>query len=275
MKPKNLGYPHEIWTQRLLAKHIRENCIKEGHPDLSSINQGTISKILNASNIKPHKIEYCIAKVDPEFDQKAANIFATYREVNELSEKLKKEKIESVIISYDKKPGIQAIGNVYPDLMPVEGYYSTIARDYEYKRHGTLSLLAGIDLISGRITYKVFEQHKSWEFIQFLKELELIYQEEKIKIIMDNHKIHTSKETREYLETVPDKFEFIFTPKHASWLNIIESLFRKMTRSLLRGIRVDSIKELGERIGQYIDQINEKPVIFKWKSSSQNLKFAS
>ena len=178
---------------------------------------------------------------------------------------IKKEKIESVIISYDEKPGIQAIGNVYPDLMPVEGHYSTIARDYEYKRHGTLSLLAGIDLISGRITYKVFEQHKSWEFIQFLKELELIYPEEKIKIIMDNHKIHTSKETREYLKTVPDKFEFVFTPKHASWLNIIESFFSKMTRSLLRGIRVDSIKELGERINRYIDQINEKPVVFKWK----------
>ena len=120
-------------------------------------------------------------------------------------------------------------------------------------------------MISGRITYKVFEQHKSWEFIQFLKELELIYPEEKIKIIMDNHKIHTSKETREYLKTVPDKFEFVFTPKHASWLNIIESFFSKMTRSLLRGIRVDSIKELGERINRYIDQINEKPVVFKWK----------
>lgn len=179
--------------------------------------------------------------------------------------KIKKEEIESVIISYDEKPGIQAIGNVYPDLMPVEGHSSTIARDYEYKRHGTLSLLAGIDLISGRINYKVFEQHKSWEFIQFLKELELIYPKEKIKILMDNHKIHTSRETREYLETVPDKFEFVFTPKHASWLNIIESFFSKMARSLLRGIRVDSIKELGERISQYIDQTNENPVIFKWK----------
>jgi len=170
-----------------------------------------------------------------------------------------------VIISYDEKPGIQAIGNVYPDLMPVEGHYSTIARDYEYRRHGTLSLLAGIDLISGRIIYKVFEKHRSWEFIQFLKELELIYPKEKIKILMDNHKIHTSIETREYLKTVPDKFEFVFTPKHASWLNIIESFFSKMARSVLRGIRVDSIKELGERIGQYIDQVNEKPVIFTWK----------
>ena len=82
---------------------------------------------------------------------------------------------------------------------------------------------------------------------------------------MDNHKIHTSKETREYLKTIPDKFEFVFTPKHASWLNIIESFFSKMTRSVLRGIRVDSIKELEERITQYIDQINEKPVIFTWK----------
>jgi transposase len=92
MKPKSLGYPHEIWTQRLLAKHIRENCIKEGHPDLSSINQGTISKILNASNIKPHKIKYYVAKVDPEFDQKEANVLAMYREANELSDKYKKRR---------------------------------------------------------------------------------------------------------------------------------------------------------------------------------------
>ncbi|AKB20569.1 Mobile element protein [Methanosarcina sp. WH1] len=91
------------------------------------------------------------------------------------------------------------------------------------------------------------------------------YGEKKIKVLMDNHKIHTSIETREYLKTVLNKFEFVFTPKHASWLSIIESFFRKMARSVLRGIRVDSIKELGERIGQYIDQVNEKSVIFTWK----------
>lgn len=153
-----------------------------------------------------------------------------------------------MIISYDEKPSIQAIGNVYPDLMPVEGYYSTIARDYEYKRHGTLSLLAGIDLISGRIYYKVFEQHRSCEFIEYLKELVSMFPEEKIIIILDNLKVHTSEETQEYLATVPDKFEFVFTPKHASWLNIIESFFSKMVRSVLRGIRVDSIKELKERM---------------------------
>ena len=179
--------------------------------------------------------------------------------------KKENEEIKTVIISYDEKPGIQAIGNVYPDLMPVEGHYSTIARDYEYKRHGNLSLLAGIDLISGKIHYKVFEKHRSCEFIEYLKELELIYPEEEIVIIQDNYKVHTSSETQKYLETIPEKFKFVFTPKHASWLNIIESFFSKMVRSVLRGIRVDSINELRERISQYINQINEKPVLFEWR----------
>jgi putative transposase len=176
-----------------------------------------------------------------------------------------------VIISYDEKPDIQAIGNVYPDLMPVEGHYSTIARDHEYIRHGTLSLLAGIDLISGRVHHKVFEKHRSCEFIEYLKELELIYPEEEIIIIQDNHKIHTSRETREYLKTIPGKFKFVFTPKHASWLNIIESFFSKMARSVLRGIRVDSINELGDRISQYINQVNEKPVLFTWRYKMEEM----
>jgi transposase len=90
VKPKDIGYPHEIWTQRLLAEHIRENCIKEAHPDLSKINQGTISRILNASKIKPHKISSYVAKVDPDFDQKAANVLDTYREAKRINEKKEK-----------------------------------------------------------------------------------------------------------------------------------------------------------------------------------------
>lgn len=89
-KPMNLGYPHELWTQRLLAKHIRKNCLDEGHPELSKICQGTISKILNASNIKPHKIRYYTAKVDPDFDSKAKNVLEVYKEAKELRENLKK-----------------------------------------------------------------------------------------------------------------------------------------------------------------------------------------
>ncbi len=89
-KPKDLGYPHELWSQRLLAKHIRKNCFKEGHSELSKISQGTISKILNASNIKPHKIRSYTAKVDPDFDTKAKNVLEVYNEAKKLRENSKK-----------------------------------------------------------------------------------------------------------------------------------------------------------------------------------------
>ena len=267
MKPKDLGHPHELWTQRLLAQHIRDNCTERGYQEVANISSGTVSKILDASNIKPHKITYYIHRHDPDFESKTAVVLHTYKQAELLKEMKKNgESIDMVIVSYDEKPGIQAVGNKYPDLMPVEGEYPAISRDYEYVRYGTLSLLAGIDLLTGVIHYQVYERHRSAEFVDFLKEIDSYYPKKiKIIVILDNLRIHTSKETQKYLESVPQRFQFVFTPKHASWLNIIESLFSKMTRSLLRGMRVDSKEELINRICQYFDEINGTPVIFKWK----------
>jgi transposase len=174
--------------------------------------------------------------------------------------------VDVTIVSYDEKPGMQAVGNKYPDLMPIVDEYPTISRDYEYVRHGTLSLLAGIDLLTGIIHYQVREKHRGAEFVDYLKMIDSYYPKKlKIVVILDNLKVHTSKETQKYLESVPQRFHFVFTPTHASWLNIIESLFSKMTRSLLRGMRVSSKEELIDRISQYFDDINKSPVIFKWK----------
>ena len=266
-KPLDYGYPHELWTQQLLAEYIRRHCIENGFPELSKIARGTISKILGASNVKPHKISSYLAPIDPEFEPKSAVVLHTYKQV-ELLQQISKEgkHLDMIIISYDEKPGIQAIGNRYPDLMPVPGMYANVSRDHEYVRHGTISLLAGIDLLTGTVHYKIFDRHRSVEFIEFLKILDSNYPKYiKIVIILDNVRVHTSKKTLEYLKTVPQRFHFVFTPKHASWLNIIESLFSKMTRSILRGIRVSSKEELKERVGQYIDDMNETPTIFKWK----------
>jgi len=87
----------------------------------------------------------------------------------------------------------------------------------------------------------------------------------KIRIVLDNHSAHISKETRQYLATAPNRFEFIFTPKHGSWLNLIEMFFSKMTRTMLRGIRVASKQELKDRIARYLEEVNESPVVFRWK----------
>lgn len=264
-KPKDLGLSSEFWTLSQLSKYLRENCLNASHPSLAKISKGTLSKILSKSDVKPHKNTYYLAKKDPDFDKKMAHVLHVYKEV-EMYRKTKKTNEKVAILSYDEKPGLQAIGNIASDLKPVPKLYSAWARDYEYKRFGTLSLLASIDLLTGKVIGEVFERHRSKEFIEFLKNLDNSYPKDmKIKIILDNHSSHVSKETKNYLKTVPGRFEFIFTPKHASWLNLIEVFFSKMTRSFLRGIRVDSKLELKERIIKYIDEVNEMPTIFTWK----------
>ena len=122
------------------------------------------------------------------------------------------------------------------------GRHASFARDHEYKRHGTLSLLAGIDLLTGKVHALVRERHRSREFIEFLKLLDAAYPASTaIKLILDNHSAHISRETRAWLDTrPPGRFDFTFTPKHGSWLNLIEGFFSKFARSVLRHIRVTS-----------------------------------
>ena len=168
-------------------------------------------------------------------------------------------------VSYDEKPGIQAIATTSPDLPPTKEN-GTIKRDYEYRRLGTVSLLAGIDLLTGEAIPLVRDTHKSEDFIDFLKILNEKYPEgDTIQVILDNHTVHTSKKVKQYLETIPGRFVFIFTPKHGSWLNMIEGFFGKMTRQMLRGIRVATKQELIDRIYKYFDEVNETPVVYHWK----------
>ncbi|RKL63611.1 IS630 family transposase [Thermoanaerobacteraceae bacterium SP2] len=140
-----------------------------------------------------------------------------------------------------------------------------MSRDHEYIRLGTVLILSGIDLQTGIIHGLVREKHRSKEFIELLKKIDNYYPTDwVIKIICDNHSAHISKETRAYLKEHPGRFEFIFTPQHASWLNIIETLFSKMARSVLRGIRANSTEEYCKRIESYWEQLNQEPVIFHW-----------
>ena len=111
----------------------------------------------------------------------------------------------------------------------------------------------------------VRDKNSSTEYVEFLKLLDDKYpKEDKIRIVLDNLKVHTSEATRKYLATVPERFEFVFTPKHGSWLNMVEGFFSKTTRQMLGGIRVESKKELEDRIYRYFDEINKEPVPYKW-----------
>jgi transposase len=268
-KAKELGYPHELWTTRLLAGHAREHGSAAGHDCLAKLAQGTVCKILNRQAVKAHKVRYYLERRDAEFEEKMAQVLCVYREVALLKEAAATAKDQSkpvAVVSYDEKPGIQAIANTAPDLPPKPGVYPSFARDFEYKRHGTLSLLAGIDLLTGKVHALVKDRHRSREFVEFLKLLDAAYPADTaIKLILDNHSAHISKETKAWLAAQPDgRFEFTFTPKHGSWLNLIEGFFSKLARSALRHIRVASKHELKERIMAAIDYFNQNPVVHTW-----------
>lgn len=268
-KAKELDYPHELWTTRLLAQHVREHGPAAGHACLAHLAQGTLCKILARHAVRPHKVRYYLERRDPEFEMKMAEVLCVYREVELLKHNNAEPGAQSeavAIVSYDEKPGLQAIGATASDLPPTPGRHRSFARDYEYVRHGALSLLAGIDLLTGAVHASVEERHRSREFVAFLEKLDAAYPPATaIKIILDNHSAHISRETEAWLAQQRDgRFAFVFTPKHGSWLNLVEGFFSKLARSVLRHIRVASKQELKDRIMAAIDDINRHPVVHTW-----------
>ena len=270
-KPIDFGYAAENWTYAKLTSHINKNAEAAGYTRLSTIHKSTVHSILDEAEIKPFRIKYYCENRDPDFDSKMHNVLLVYKQLSMQFDEdghlipWTEDKEFVHVLSYDEKPGIQAIATTSEDLLPDERH-STISRDYEYKRLGTLSLLAGIDLQTGEAIPLVSETHNSKDYIEFLKILDNKYPDgDKIRIVLDNLKVHTSEETRKYLATVPGRFEFVFTPKHGSWLNMVEGFFSKMTKQMLRGIRVKSKAELVDRIYLYFDEVNAEPVVFHWK----------
>lgn len=271
-KPKDHGYAAELWSQNALAMHTRKYAPPAGHDCLKAASKATIHRILKAQPLQPHKVKYYMERRDPDFDSKMQDVLMVYQEVNfqNDAETLSTETPKTVTVSVDEKPGVQAIKNITQDLAPVAGKHPFLGRDYEYKRLGTVSILAAVDLNTGHVTAQVHDRHRSREFIMLLKELDAYYPPDcLIRVILDNHSAHISKETMTFLATKPNRFVYVHTPKHGSWLNLVETLFGKMARTFLRHIRVDSKAELKERIMRGVAEINAAPVVHRWSKFTE------
>jgi transposase len=248
-KPKDHGYAAELWTRSALAQHIRQQAKAAGHPSVARAVKSTVHVILRDAPVRPHKVQYYMERRDPEFDRKMKEVLIVYREVAEL-------------LKYPPPAGTPRTVTV----PPVPGVHPEVGRDYEYRRLGTASILAGLDLHDGHVTARVERRHRSREFVQLLQDLDARYPPElTIRLILDNHSAHISRETMAYLATRPNRFLYVHTPKHGSWLNLVETLFGKMARTFLRGMRVQSWEELKTRILQGIAEINQAPVVHRWR----------
>ncbi len=268
-KPKDLGYAAEVWSRQALALHIREHAVEAGFPSLSRAVKATVHRILAEQPLHPEKVGYYLERRDPDFEAVMRKVLIVYQDVELQNAKRAAGQIPSrvITVSVDEKPGVQAIANTAPDLPPVPGKHPKIGRDHEYERLGTCSILAALDLQDGHITARVEDRHRSIEFIRLLADLDAQYPPEcTIRIILDNHSAHLSKETHAFLSLHPNRFQYVLTPKHGSWLNIVETLFGKMARTFLRHIRVQSLDELKARILKGIAEINAAPVVHRWKN---------
>ncbi len=268
-KPKEFGYAAELWTRQALALHVRREAMTAGHPSLARASKATVHRILAAQPLQPHKVTYYLQRRDPAFESKMREVLLVYQEValQNQSGAQGVSALNVITVSVDEKPGVQAISNTAPDLPPVPGKHPTLARDHEYKRLGTCSILAALDLHTGHVTGRVERRHRSREFIALLRDLDDYYPKDcTLRLVLDNHSAHLSKETQGYLATRPNRFKYVLTPTHGSWLNLAETLFGKMARTFLRHIRVHSWEELRDRIRKGIEEINADPVVHRWKT---------
>jgi transposase len=266
-KPKDHNLAAELWTISALARFVSERAAASGHPRLAQAGKSTVWRILHEHDSKPHQIRYYLQRRDPEFDRQMQEVLMVYRDVSLFADGAVHDGGPHPIytVSVDEKPGVQALGLTAPDWPPVPGKAATVGRDYEYVRHGTVSILAGIDLHSGHLFARTEDRHRSIEFITLLKDIDAYYPPDAIiRVVLDNHSAHISKETMAFLATRPGRFEYVHTPKHGSWLNLIECVFAKMARTFLRHIRVASLDELKARILKGVDEMNQLPVVFRW-----------
>lgn len=271
-QPKTLGFAAELWTLSALTRYLRGAAAAAGFARLSRVSRSSVWRILREHELQPHRVRYYLERRDPEFDRKMREVLMVYREVFLTPPARDGDAPATHTVSVDEKPGIQALGTTAADLPPAPGRQPTLSRDHEYVRHGTLSILAALDLHTGEIIANVEARHRSREFIALLERLHRHYPPDAvIRVVLDNHSAHISRETMAYLATRPGRFQCVHTPKHGSWLNLIECAFSKMARTFLRHIRVASVDELRSRILQGIAEMNEAPVQFRWRNFDLDL----
>jgi Phosphoesterase family/DDE superfamily endonuclease len=197
-KPKELGYAAELWTRSLLAQHVRREAVQAGHPSLSRAAKATVQRILAEQPLHPERVRYYLEKRDPDFEARMRDVLLVYQEVAlQNGARGGGERPSVITVSIDEKPGLQAIANTAPDRPPVPRKHPYVGRDHEYKRLGTCSILAALDLHEGHVTARVEHRHRSREFIALLRDLDQYYPADcTIRIILDNHSAHISKETQ-------------------------------------------------------------------------------
>ena len=234
------------WSCRLMAKEV-------------GVHPTTISRIWRAHGLQPHRIEYFKLSTDPHFVEKLRDVVGLYVDPPE----------RAVVFAFDEKSQIQALDRTQPGLPLKKGRAGTMTHDY--KRHGTTTLFAALDVATGEVVHECLPRHRHQEFLRFLRKIERsVASELDIHVILDNYATHKHPAVRAWLDKHP-RVHFHFIPTSSSWLNLVERFFSELTTRQLKRLAVTSVDQLIEAINHYIDRRNDNPIPFVWTASAQSI----
>jgi transposase len=245
-----------VWSHAGIAAHLNTH-------HRIPISPSQVGRILAGLDVKPHLVRGWLNRPDdPQFFAKARAICDLYRN----------PPANAVLLSVDEKTGIQAKSRKHPTRPVRAGRVAR--REFEYVRHGTVSLMAAMNVVDGTVHGKVINRNDSATFIEFLTEIDAqVPPDLDIYLVMDNGSSHVSKATKAWLAAHP-RFHVTRTPCHASWLNMIEIWFSILTRKMLRRGEFASREALAQKIIEFIGEYNAKARPFRWSYDGRPLKAA-
>ena len=234
------------WTAAAMAK-------------ATGISASSVQRIWRAHGLKPHQVRQFKLSNDPAFATKLRDVVGLYVDPPD----------HAVVLSIDEKSQIQALDRTQPGLPMKKGRAGTMTHDY--KRHGTTTLFAALDVLQGKVIGRCMKRHRHQEFIRFLDTIETTVPRRKaIHAVVDNYATHKHPMVRQWLARHP-RWTFHFTPTSASWLNAVEGFFAKLSRRRLKRGVFRSVPELQAAILRFIDEANHEPKPFVWTADPRKI----
>jgi len=241
-KPKGMTH----WSCRLMA-------VSQG------VSKSTINNIWQSHNIKPRRVKTFKLSRDAKFLEKLTDVVGLYLNPPE----------QALVICVDEKTQIQALDRTQPGLPMKKGRCGTMTHDY--KRNGTTTLFAALEILQGRVVGQCYERHRHQEFVKFLKRLDQEFPGEKsLHLVMDNYGTHKHPRVQSWLNRHP-RFIFHFVPTSSSWLNLVERWFGELTSKRIRRGVFFSVDDLKKAIDEFMAAWNENPKPFVWTATVESI----
>ena len=244
LQTKPAGMTH--WSCRLMAK-------------AQGVSKSTVSNIWRSHHVKPHRVKRFQLSRDPKFLEKLTDVVGLYLNPPQ----------QAMVICVDEKSQIQALDRTQPGLPLKKGRCGTLTHDY--KRNGTTSLFAALEVLQGRVIGQCFKRHRHQEFLKFLRPLDQEFPGPvPLHLVMDNYGTHQHPKVRAWLQRHP-RFVPHFVPTSSSWLNLIERWFGELTSKRVRRGSFHSVEDLEKAIAEFLAAWNEHPRPFVWTATVESI----